>query len=200
LVGVATAGAPAELDINLIMIPERRMHAPIGCVPVPCAPLAYLIETREVSDAQPVRDDASPVPTAAPVMETLSPLNGPIPSIRSQSALQDGKPMSNLNVSLLTSNCSPMTDFLQCTEPLLRLSSTWVTTEVLKAFDEAFKKEVALQADLMAVSLATRRSNALLRNTALDLHILHAKRCRAHTEMALYAVAIENCCGVDTSG
>lgn len=45
---VASAGAPAELDISLIGPPLRRMHAFIGCVPVPCAPLACSIETREV--------------------------------------------------------------------------------------------------------------------------------------------------------
>jgi hypothetical protein len=72
--------------------------------------------------------------------------------------------------------------------------------EVQKAFDEAFKNELALQVDPMAVSLATMHSNTSLRNSALELLILHAKRCRAHAEMALYSVAVENCCGFDISG
>jgi hypothetical protein len=79
----------------------------------------------------------------------------------------------------------------------LRLTSTWVTTDVRKAFDEAFEKEVAIQAEPMAISLATRRSNALLRNLGLELLILYAKRSRAYAETALYSVAIENCRGFD---
>jgi hypothetical protein len=82
----------------------------------------------------------------------------------------------------------------------LRLSSTWVTTDVRNTFDEAFEKEVAIQAEPMAISLATRRSNALLRNLGLELLILYAKRCRAYAETALYSVAIENCCGFEVGG
>jgi hypothetical protein len=66
-----------------------------------------------------------------------------------------------------------------------------------KAFDEAFERELAIQAEPIAISLVTRRSNALLRHLGLELLKLCAKRCRAHAETALYAVAIENCCGFD---
>lgn len=74
------------------------------------------------------------------------------------------------------------------------LSSTWVTADVQKSFYESFKQELAIQAELMVTSLATRRSNAYLRNLALDLLILQAKRRRAHTEIALYTMAIDNLC------
>lgn len=144
-----------------------------------------------------MRFDAPPIPTAAPVIETLSPFNSPSPSLRSQSALQEGKPLSNnLNVSLLTSGCSPA--FLQCADSPLRLFST----DLRKTFDEAFEKEVALQADPIMISLATTRHNAILRNLTPELHILPAKtkRCCTRGEMALYSVAIENCCGFDIGG
>lgn len=174
--GLSDLSAQAKHTINLIKPPVRQTHAATGCVPLPCAPLACSIETRE-RDAQ-MRDDEPLVPTAAPSL-----LNSPMPSIHSHSASQEGKPMSN---------------GLNCTDPPLRLSSTWVTTDVRKAFDEAFEKELAIQAEPMAISLATRRSNALLRNLGLELLILYAKKCRAHAETALYSVAIENCCGFDT--
>lgn len=74
------------------------------------------------------------------------------------------------------------------------LSSTWVTADVQKSFYESFKQELAIQAELMVTSLATRRSNAYLRNLALDLLILQAKRRRAHAEIALYTMAIDNLC------
>ncbi|KIK33582.1 hypothetical protein CY34DRAFT_110599 [Suillus luteus UH-Slu-Lm8-n1] len=148
-----------------------------------CA-LACYIETREASDGS---TNAPPIPTAAPVIETLSPFNSPFPSLRSQSASQEGKPMSNN---------------LICTDSPLCLSSTCVTIDLRKAFDEAFEKEVALQVDPIAISLATTHSNAILCNLTLELHILHAKtkRCCAHGEMALYSVAVENCCGLDMGG
>lgn len=50
---------------------------------------------------------------------------------------------NNLIVSLLSGSCSPA--FLQCTDSPLCLSSTCVTIDLRKAFDEAFEKEVALQ-------------------------------------------------------
>lgn len=49
-----------------------------------------------------------------------------------------------------------------------------------------------MQSDLMTKSLVTRRSNAYLRNLGLDLLILQAKRHRAHAEIELYTLAIEN--------
>src|SRR5271168_2466727 len=76
--------------------------------------------------------------------------------------------------------------------PSLPLTSTWITTDVQEAFYAAFRRELTLQAELMATSLATNRSNAYLRNLGLDLLILEAKICRAQAEIALYTLAIEN--------
>ncbi|KAG2737251.1 hypothetical protein P692DRAFT_20883783 [Suillus brevipes Sb2] len=123
LVVVAGLSAQARHTFDLIKPPVRQTHAPTGYVPLPCPPLACSIDTRERGDAQ-MRDDALLVTTAAPSL-----LNSHMPSIHSQSASQEGKPTSNN---------------LNCTNPPLRLSSTWVTTDVRKAFDEAFEKEVAI--------------------------------------------------------
>ncbi|KAG2752594.1 hypothetical protein P692DRAFT_20830060 [Suillus brevipes Sb2] len=167
--------AQARHTFDLIKPPVKQTHGPAGCVPLPCAPLACLIDTRE-RDAQ-MRDDVPLIKITVPSL-----LNSLMPSISSHSASQAEKPTSNN---------------MDCTNPPLRLTSTWVTTDVRKAFDEAFEKEVAIQAEPMAISLATRRSNGLLRNLGLELLILYAKRCRAYAETALYSVAIENCCGFD---
>ncbi|KAG1894628.1 uncharacterized protein F5891DRAFT_984900 [Suillus fuscotomentosus] len=86
-----------------------------------------------------------------------------------------------------------------CIGPSLPLSSTWVTADVQEAFYQSFKQELTMQAELMVTSLATRRSNAYLRNLGLDLLILQAKRRRAHAEIALYTMAIDNLHGYNLS-
>ncbi|KAG1843768.1 hypothetical protein F4604DRAFT_1938005 [Suillus subluteus] len=80
----------------------------------------------------------------------------------------------------------------KCIKPSLTLLSTWVTTDVQEAFHRAFQEELALQAELMMASLATRRSNTYLRNLGLDLLILQAKMRHAQAEIELYSLAIEN--------
>ncbi|KAG1846034.1 hypothetical protein F4604DRAFT_1688527 [Suillus subluteus] len=98
-------------------------------------------------------------------------------------------------VTSLTEALSPLNSSISsCTGPSLPLSSTWVTADVQKSFYQSFKQELAIQAELMVTSLATRRSNAYLRNLALDLLILQAKSRHAHAEIALYTTAIDNLC------
>ncbi|KAG1893251.1 uncharacterized protein F5891DRAFT_1207720 [Suillus fuscotomentosus] len=72
------------------------------------------------------------------------------------------------------------------------LLSTWITADVQDTFFKAFQTELDMQSDLMTKSLVARRSNAYLRNLGLDLLILQAKRHRAHAEIELYTLAIEN--------
>ncbi|KAG2753918.1 hypothetical protein P692DRAFT_20828911 [Suillus brevipes Sb2] len=77
---------------DLIKPPVRQTHAPTGCVPLPCAPLACSIETRE-RDAQ-MSDDVPLVTTTAPSL-----LSSPMPLIHSHSASPEAIPTSNdLNV------------------------------------------------------------------------------------------------------
>jgi hypothetical protein len=52
--------------------------------------------------------------------------------------------------------------------------------------------ELRMQVELMRKSVAARRSNAYLRNLALDLLILQAKMRRANAENKLYMLAIQN--------
>lgn len=52
--------------------------------------------------------------------------------------------------------------------------------------------ELRMQVELMRKSVATRRSNAYLRNLGLDLLILQAKMRRAKAENQLYTLAIQN--------
>lgn len=49
-----------------------------------------------------------------------------------------------------------------------------------------------MQSELMIKSLSTRRSNAYIRNSGLDLLILHSKMRRAQAEIKLYMLAIDN--------
>jgi hypothetical protein len=148
--------------------------------------LACSIETRE-----PKRTDVPLVKITTPSL-----LNSPVPS-----KSHEAKPTPNsLNVSTAQSTYHtpiPTTAFLQCNNPPFRLTSTWVPPSVLKTFTEAFEKEIAIQAEPMALSLAARRSgsNALLRNLGLELLVLYAKRGRAEAEGEVYVVAIEHCCG-----
>lgn len=83
--------------------------------------------------------------------------------------------------------------------PSLPLLSTWVTPDVWNAFDDAFRTELDMQSELMIKSLSTRRSNAYIRNSGLDLLILHSKMRRAQAEMKLYTLAIDNICLSDSS-
>ncbi|KIK33619.1 hypothetical protein CY34DRAFT_110582 [Suillus luteus UH-Slu-Lm8-n1] len=76
--------------------------------------------------------------------------------------------------------------------PSLPLLSTWVTIETQEAFYEAFRMELRMQVELMRKSVATRRSNAYLRNLGLDLLILQAKMRHAKAENQLYTLAIQN--------
>ncbi|KAG1887689.1 hypothetical protein F4604DRAFT_1916501 [Suillus subluteus] len=76
--------------------------------------------------------------------------------------------------------------------PSLPLLSTWITSDIQEAFYDAFRTELCMQAELMTKSIATRRSNAYLRNLGLDLLILQAKMRRAKAEMQIYMLAIQN--------
>ncbi|KAG2057275.1 hypothetical protein BDR06DRAFT_969471 [Suillus hirtellus] len=87
----------------------------------------------------------------------------------------------------------------ECIGPSLPLSSTWVTADIQEAFYQSFKQELTMQAELMVTSLATRCSNAYLRNLGLDLLILQAKRCCAHAEIVLSTMAIDNLHGYNLS-
>ncbi|KAG1849745.1 hypothetical protein F4604DRAFT_1934773 [Suillus subluteus] len=107
------------------------------------------------------------------------------------------KKASNTNTGGKGKGKRPATDvnnsiMKKCVGPSLPLSSTWVTADVQEAFNVAFETELTLQAELMATSLVTRRSNAYLCNLGLDLLILQAKIHRAQAEIALYTLAIEN--------
>ncbi|KAG1768836.1 hypothetical protein EDD22DRAFT_871065 [Suillus occidentalis] len=152
-----------------------KVHAHAGCAPLPYTPLACAIETREPESAD--------VPLIKITVPSL--LNSPMPSVDSH-ASQGEIPTSNNS-----NHTNPNTP--------LRLTSTWVPPSVLETFTEAFEKEIAIQAEPMALSLATRRSgsNALLRNLGLELLVLYAKRGRAEAEGEVYGVAIGNCCGFD---
>ncbi|KAG1773251.1 hypothetical protein EV702DRAFT_1048337 [Suillus placidus] len=103
-------------------------------------------------------------------------------------------PMDHLPLPCTLLACSISASISSCTGPSLPLSSTWVTADVQKSFYESFKQELTIRAELMVTSLATRCSNAYLHNLGLDLLILQAKRRRAHTEIALYTMAINNLC------
>jgi hypothetical protein len=81
---------------------------------------------------------------------------------------------------------------LQRIDPSAPLLSTWITIDVQEAFFGAFQEELDTQAELMKKSLAVRRSNAYLRNLALDWLMLQAKMRRAQAEIRLYTLAIEN--------
>jgi hypothetical protein len=88
LVVVAGLSAQARHTFDLIKPPVKQTHGPAGCVPLPCAPLACLIETRE-RDAQ-MRDDVPLIKITVPSL-----LNSLMPSISSHSASQAEKPTSN---------------------------------------------------------------------------------------------------------
>ncbi|KAG1751526.1 uncharacterized protein EDB91DRAFT_1078293 [Suillus paluster] len=112
-----------------------------------------------------------------PLIEKNLRLDGSTLSVFGQSASQAGRPTS---ISL------------NCIGSSFSLSSTWVTSGVQEKNFKAFQAELAMQAGLMVMSLATRCNNAHLHNLGLDLLILQAKLCRAQAEMELYMMAIEN--------
>ncbi|KAG1890188.1 hypothetical protein F4604DRAFT_1914731 [Suillus subluteus] len=77
-------------------------------------------------------------------------------------------------------------------DPPFRLLSTWVTTSVQEAFNEARKVELATQARLMASYLDIDGYHTHHRNAQLELIFLRAKLCRAQAEAEACALAIEN--------
>ncbi|KAJ8595136.1 hypothetical protein M405DRAFT_910793 [Rhizopogon salebrosus TDB-379] len=87
---------------------------------------------------------------------------------------------------------TPTSTILKRIDPSAPLLSTWITIDVQEAFFGAFQEELDTQAELMKKSLAVRRSNAYLRNLALDWLMLQAKMRRAQAEIRLYTLAIEN--------
>ncbi|KAG1859421.1 hypothetical protein C8R48DRAFT_774758 [Suillus tomentosus] len=154
--------------------PSVKTVTPANYIPLPCAPLACSIATRETYKAWLPRNNAHCfIPCPEHLTEKNLCSDGSTLSVFSQSSLQAGRPTSCLGSSIL-------------------LSSAWVTSDVQERFFKAFQAELTIQAELMVTSLATRRNNAHLRNLGLDLLILRAKLHRAQAEMELYRMAMEN--------
>ncbi|KAG1869703.1 hypothetical protein C8R48DRAFT_771091 [Suillus tomentosus] len=76
--------------------------------------------------------------------------------------------------------------------PPFCLLSTWITTGVQEAFDEARKVELTTQARLMASYLDIDGYHTHHRNAQSELIFLRAKLCRAQAEAEACALAIEN--------
>ncbi|KAG1840649.1 hypothetical protein C8R48DRAFT_781664 [Suillus tomentosus] len=165
---------------------SSRQMVPTDYAPLPCAPLACSIATREKCRAWLTMNTTYLIPATDAAI---------------RSVLQEERWNSiSSNVSDVTVWLPGLTASLQCVSPSLPLSSTWITTDVREAFHRAFQEELTLQAELMVASLATRRNNAYLRNLGLDLLILQAKMRRAQAEIELYSLAIENIHRFDLSG
>ncbi|KAG1771812.1 hypothetical protein EDD22DRAFT_842623 [Suillus occidentalis] len=158
--------APTKHEIRTPSATLRHAAAFLPCVPLPCAPLACSIGTRDMCESWSERNGA----------------------------------YSNTAVGHFSNSCpSPFSHrgwsasvILMRISPSLPLLSTWVTVETQEAFYEAFRMELRMQVELMRKSVATRRSNAYLRNLGLDLLILQAKMRRAKAENQLYTLAIQN--------
>ncbi|KAG2125335.1 hypothetical protein DEU56DRAFT_759365 [Suillus clintonianus] len=165
--------APAKHEIRIPSATSRHAAARLPCVPLPCAPLACSIATRDTCEAWSKRNGTNSIMAAGLFGKScLFPA-----SHRARSA------------SVILMRISPS----------LPLLSTWVTAEIQEAFYDAFRMELRMQAELMKKSVATRRSNAYLRNLGLDLLILQAKMRRAKAEIQLYTLAIQNTYESDTS-
>ncbi|KAG2740236.1 hypothetical protein P692DRAFT_20753621, partial [Suillus brevipes Sb2] len=158
----------------------RHSGPPLARTPLACVPLACSISTQRTCEACSGKND--------PYFNSVNSSHGygwmpsaPLPCPHAQ---QEKPTFAILNVSSHTS---------------LPLLSTWVTPDVWNAFDDAFRTELDMQSELMTKSLSTRRSNAYLRNSVLDLLILHSKMRRAQAEIKLYTLAIDNICVSDCS-
>ncbi|KAG1873146.1 hypothetical protein F4604DRAFT_1681201 [Suillus subluteus] len=161
-------GLLAKHEIRTPYAAWRHSAPPLACLPLACAPLACSISTRETC-------------------ETCSAQNGMYPN----SHCHGSNPLESIP-SPTAQQQRPASTILNYIGPSLPLLSTWVTADVQNAFYEAFHTELDMQSELMSKSLATRHSNAYLRNLGLDLLILHSKMRRAQAEIRLYMLAIDN--------
>ncbi|KAG1888385.1 hypothetical protein F4604DRAFT_1674732 [Suillus subluteus] len=157
---------PAKHEIRTPSATSRHAAAILPCVPLPCAPLACLIATRDIYEAWLKSNDAC-LNTPARHFGSSCP-----PHVSHQER--------------------PVSVILMHISPSLPLLSTWVTVKIQDAFYNAFQTELRMQAELMTKSIATRHSNAYLRNLGLDLLILQAKMRCAKAEIQLYTLAIQN--------
>ncbi|KAG2113710.1 hypothetical protein DEU56DRAFT_919672 [Suillus clintonianus] len=174
-------GLLAKHEIRTPSAAWRHSAPPLACLPLACAPLACSISTRETCNACSVQNDVYLSSANSSHWHGSSPLTS-IPSPRA-TAQQE----------------SPVSALLNHIGPSMPLLSTWVTADVQNAFYKAFQTELDMQSELMSKSLATRHSNAYLRNLGLDLLILHSKMQRAQAEIKLYMVAIDNTRLLDSS-
>ncbi|KAG1856446.1 hypothetical protein F4604DRAFT_1931876 [Suillus subluteus] len=76
--------------------------------------------------------------------------------------------------------------------PSFSLQSTWVTTCIQDAFDEAHKVELSTQVGLMASYLDVGGCHTHHRNAQSELTFLQSKMCRAKAEAEFYTLALEN--------
>ncbi|KAG1852161.1 hypothetical protein F4604DRAFT_1933726 [Suillus subluteus] len=81
---------------------------------------------------------------------------------------------------------------LKSNGPSFSLQSTWVTTCIQDAFDEARKVELSTQAGLMASYLDVGGCHTHHCNAQSELTFLRAKMCRAKAEAEVYTLALEN--------
>ncbi|KAG1803635.1 uncharacterized protein HD556DRAFT_1437395 [Suillus plorans] len=76
--------------------------------------------------------------------------------------------------------------------PSFSLQSTWITTCLQEALQEARKIELSTQAGLIAAYLDVGGSHTCHRNAQSELIFLRAKMRRAQAEAAVYTLALEN--------
>ncbi|KAG1867599.1 hypothetical protein C8R48DRAFT_772082 [Suillus tomentosus] len=155
--------APAKHEIRTPSATLRHAAAVLPCVPLPCAPLACSIGTRDMCETWSKRDGVYSNTAAGRFGSScLSPVS------------HRGRSASVILMPLV----APVEHMDHC--------------EIQEAFYDAFRMELRMQVELMRKSVAARRSNAYLRNLALDLLILQAKMRRANAENKLYTLAIQN--------
>jgi len=87
---------------------------------------------------------------------------------------------------------------MKCIGSSFPLISTWVTTDIQEAFDEACQAELTSQAGLMARCPDIKGNRAYQRNIASELLILRAKMSCARAEEELYRQAIVNASQFDS--
>lgn len=156
---------------------KREIRTPSATSKKEVTPLACPIATQKMCETWLTRNDAHLIPAAEPFIEDFSPLFDTTGSILDQFTTQKEKSKSAI---------------LNHITPSLPLLSTWVTARAQEVLYEAFKIELASQADLMAKSFTNKRESAYMRPLECDLSTLQAKMRRAEAEIELYTLAIEN--------
>ncbi|KAG1769403.1 hypothetical protein EDD22DRAFT_996447 [Suillus occidentalis] len=164
------ANDPATHEIRMPSATPKKEVASLAC------PIA----TQEMCEAWLTRNEAHLIPAAEPLIESfnLSPLDGSTASVLDRTTTAQEENLKSTILNYVTSS--------------LPLLNTWVTVNAQKSFYEAFKIELASQAELMAKSLANKRGSTYMRTLEQDLLTLQAKMRRAEAEIELYTLAIDN--------